>query len=210
MSMYDEDNYEPEIYYIPGNVADNGNVVGGMLKLRNMIEAIVLGLIMAGLWRIIFYAFGLVVKTIAFGIMVLPIVAAALIGIQGESLIEWFIEFFYFHKKKRMMIFEIPRPESIKKKRFGKKEKGVETQDMATGEEIDTSNMSQKELKALKKQQRKQAKIDAKRMEQEAKQAKKEEKAARKAGKKDFSDSKKEKGRKKKQAKKPLSGNIRT
>lgn len=214
MSSYDEDNYTPEIYYIPGNVADNGNVMGGMLKLRNLIEAIVLGLLMFVLWRIFFYPFGLVIKTIAFGVMVLPAVAFSLVGIQGESLVEWFFEFFYFQKKKRMMIFEIPRPEAIKKKRFGKKEKNTDSK-QTTSSEIDEANMSPQDLKKLKKEQRKQARIDAKRMEREAKEAKKAEKAERKnKGKKDkYPDVKGSvkpgKNKKGKNNRRPVSGNMR-
>ena len=187
MSMYDEDNYIPETYYIPGNVTDNGNVAGGMLKLRNLIEAIVLGLIMLALWRLIFYPFGLIVKTIGFGLTVMPVVAFALIGIKGESLLEWCIEFIYFQKKKRVMIFEIPRPESIKKKRFGKKGKNVEETARSdnSAANIDDQNMSQQELKKLKREKRKQARLEAKQMEKEAREAKKAEKEERKKAKKD-------------------------
>ena len=45
----EKDDYVPETYYIPPNYVDSSGVFGGMFKLRNAIEACVLGLIIGAI-----------------------------------------------------------------------------------------------------------------------------------------------------------------
>lgn len=106
----DQDNYQQEIMNIPVNVADNGNVLNGSIKKKNMIEAICIALIGFFFWKILFCAFGLVVQVVClFPFLALTIVA--LVGIRGESMLEYVLELIYFKKKRRVMIYKLPYEE---------------------------------------------------------------------------------------------------
>lgn len=114
---------EPEVYFIPANVTDNGNVFSGNIKKKNAYEAaavftfgLVLSLLLLAFLPFIAKA---IIITIFFMISCL-----ALVGIRGQSLFEAILESFFFNKKKRVMKYRLPRKDTEpKEKRKLRKER---------------------------------------------------------------------------------------
>ena len=107
--MYDdEEKYEPEIYYIPANIDNNGSLLGGLLKLKNIVETVVIDIILILMWKILTYPFSFTVKMVTFVLFILPITILCIIGINDESFLEWFFEVTIFKKKKRDMKYRLP------------------------------------------------------------------------------------------------------
>lgn len=120
--MYDDDNYEQAQYFIPINIGDDGGVLGGRFKKRNMIEAVVIGLLLTLVWKVIFYPYDIIVKIVAYIILVIPVVLFAIIGVNNESFLEFLLEYLAYKKKRRKMKFRLPMKlsEKRKKKLLGK------------------------------------------------------------------------------------------
>ena len=121
-NMYDDDNYEQAQYFIPINIGDDGGVLGGRFKKRNMIEAVVIGLLLTLVWKIIFYPYDIIIKIVAYIILVIPVVLFAIIGVNNESFLEFLLEYLAYKKKRRKMKFRLPMKlsEKRKKKLLGK------------------------------------------------------------------------------------------
>lgn len=100
--------YQPEIYRIPINIADNGNALNGTIKTKNMTEAVIvagIGVVISGLF-LQFLSLGI---RIAVFVPFFFIALVAMIGVRGESLFEYILEVFFFKKKKRRMKYKMPR-----------------------------------------------------------------------------------------------------
>lgn len=126
-----------DIYIIPPNFIESGTFMGGMFKVRNTLEA---GFIALAIGFPVFnLPLSLSTKIIVFCLTALPLFLLALIGIAGESLSSFILNFFKFllnrrvlrrgdqpevaeyesaasHKKK--MPGRKPRPPKAKKERF--------------------------------------------------------------------------------------------
>lgn len=122
INMYDDENYEQAQYFIPINIGDDGGVLGGRFKKRNMIEAVVIGLLLTLVWKIIFYPYDIIIKIVAYIILVIPVVLFAIIGVNNESFLEFLLEYLAYKKKRRKMKFRLPMKlsEKRKKKLLGK------------------------------------------------------------------------------------------
>ncbi|MCL2775632.1 MAG: hypothetical protein FWD71_20145 [Oscillospiraceae bacterium] len=92
---------ETDIYYIPSNFIESGTLFGGMLKLRNVIEAVVI-LIVFGL-PILRLNISVTAKVITSCFTALPLCLLALIGVSGESLSSFIIGFIKFLKNRRVV-----------------------------------------------------------------------------------------------------------
>lgn len=90
-----------EVYIIPPNFIDTGTLFGGMIKLRNAIEAVFLSGIIT--LPILKTNFTLTTKVIILCLTALPVGLLALIGIGGESLFSFLIHFLQFCKNKRIL-----------------------------------------------------------------------------------------------------------
>ncbi|MDU4976739.1 MAG: PrgI family protein, partial [Hungatella hathewayi] len=117
MSMRQE---ETDIYVIPPNFIETGTIFGGTIKLRNAIEALLIALII-GLpeFRL---PVTLTTKIIIACLTVLPLSLFAIIGINGESLSSFAINFFIYLKNRRIIgktekPDTEPEPDSTKKRR---------------------------------------------------------------------------------------------
>ena len=96
---------ERDIYLIPSNFISEGSLFGGMLKLRNAIEAVVFSLgIAVPVLKIA--AFSFTTKIIILCLTALPIGIFALIGVGGESLTAFLINFFHFLRARRIVSAE--------------------------------------------------------------------------------------------------------
>lgn len=92
---------ETDLYVIPPNFIESGTIFGGTIKLRNALEALAIALI------IVIPEFSLPVtlttKIIIVCLTVLPLMLFAIIGINGESLSSFIINFFIYLKKRRIV-----------------------------------------------------------------------------------------------------------
>ena len=91
-----------DLYVIPPNFVDTGTVLGGMFRVRNVIEASILAA-GAGLPVLMFLPFSLTARIIVLCLTALPLSLVALIGISGESLTEFLMIFLKFLKNRRVI-----------------------------------------------------------------------------------------------------------
>lgn len=70
---------EFEVYVIPPNFMEGGTLFGGLLKTRNTIEAVILGLAVGV--PVLHLPFSLTVRVVILCLTVLPLVLLALIGV---------------------------------------------------------------------------------------------------------------------------------
>lgn len=100
--MSDREEEERDVYFIPQNFVDTGKIMGGMFKLRNAIEAIVLAVVSA-LPIIIWAPVNLTMKAALLCMIPLPLGLLGLIGIGENSLTEWLVNAFLFLKNRRVL-----------------------------------------------------------------------------------------------------------
>ena len=92
---------ERDVYRIPENFVDTGTVMGGMFKLRNVIEAgVIASVFILPLFKM---SISLTAKIIVACLTALPLGLLALIGVNGESLSTFILGFFKFLKNKRII-----------------------------------------------------------------------------------------------------------
>ena len=90
-----------DLYLIPPNFIDSGTLFGGLLKLRNAIEAGVLG-VTVGL-PIFSIPISLTVRIVLLCLTALPLVLFGLIGINGEPLSSFLFGYIKFLKARRVI-----------------------------------------------------------------------------------------------------------
>lgn len=92
---------ERDIFLIPPNFLNEGSLFGGMLKLRNTLEAVILVVgVTIPILKITVFSF--TAKTILLCLTALPIGIFALIGVGGESLTAFLMNFFRFLRNRKM------------------------------------------------------------------------------------------------------------
>ena len=107
---------ERDIFLIPPNFLNEGSLFGGMLKLRNTLEAVVLVVgVTIPILKITVFSF--TAKTILLCLTALPICIFALIGIGGESLTAFLMNFFRFLRNRKMQYRSDAMPEQEKSRR---------------------------------------------------------------------------------------------
>lgn len=77
---------EFEVYVIPPNFMEGGTLFGGLLKTRNTIEAVILGLAVGV--PVLHLPFSLTVRVVILCLTALPLVLLALIGVSASALHE--------------------------------------------------------------------------------------------------------------------------
>lgn len=102
-----------DLYVIPPNFVDTGTVLGGMFRVRNVIEAGILAA-GAGLPVLMFLPFSLTARIIVLCLTALPLSLVALIGVSGESLTEFLMIFLKFLKNRRVIGGEEAKQTSTK------------------------------------------------------------------------------------------------
>ena len=101
MSVRHEEN---DVYIIPPNFIETGTIFGGTIKLRNAAEALILSLLIG--FPVFHLPVTLTTKIIIACLTVLPAVLFAIIGIGGESLSSFVINFFVYLKNRRIIGIE--------------------------------------------------------------------------------------------------------
>lgn len=98
MSIKHEEN---DVYIIPPNFIETGTIFGGTIKLRNAAEAVILSLLIGV--PVFHLPVTLTTKIIIACLTVLPAALFAVIGIGGESLSSFVINFFIYLKNRRIV-----------------------------------------------------------------------------------------------------------
>jgi hypothetical protein len=73
------------IYAIPANYTDSGKLLGGMLEIRNTVEAGLL-VFLLGYPELMWFQAETAIKVVVMVVTLLPLVILALMGINGDSL----------------------------------------------------------------------------------------------------------------------------
>ncbi len=127
MSIKHEEN---DVYVIPPNFIETGTIFGGTIKFRNAAEAVILSLLIG--FPVFHLPATLTTKIIIACLTVLPAALFAIIGIGGESLSSFVINFLVYLKNRRIVGLqedtETPvssAPQKAKKKPARKPEKKV-------------------------------------------------------------------------------------
>lgn len=92
---------DSDIYVIPPNFIETGTIFGGTIRFRNAMEALVIALVIG--IPVFKLPVTLTTKIIIACLTVLPIGLFAIIGINGESLSSFVINFFVYLKNRRIV-----------------------------------------------------------------------------------------------------------
>ena len=92
---------ERDVYVIPPNFIEGGTLMGGMVKTRNAVEAGVLGVLTA--LPVLRLNLSLTARVIILCLTTLPLVLAALIGIGGQSLSQFLLQFILWLRNRRVL-----------------------------------------------------------------------------------------------------------
>jgi len=114
-----------DAYIIPPNFIETGSVLGGMFKLRNAVEAGAAALITG--FPIVKLPLSLTMKIILLCLTALPAALLALIGVNGESLTSFIINFFQFMMNRRIIrqAHAVEEPEVTPAKRKPTRQNGL-------------------------------------------------------------------------------------
>ena len=90
------------VYVIPANYTDSGKLFGGMLEVRNTIETVIL-LILIGYPQLMWLTVPFMTKIIIMTVTLLPVGIISLMGISGDSLMQFVIHMILFWKRRRKL-----------------------------------------------------------------------------------------------------------
>lgn len=97
-----EDREYSNIYTIPPNYTDSGKLLGGMLETRNTVEAGIL-LVLAGYPELMWLHLPVTVKVVVMTITLLPLGVFALMGLGGDSLLQYISHMVMFLIRRRQL-----------------------------------------------------------------------------------------------------------
>lgn len=118
---------QPQEYYIPTNITDNGYVFGKATS-RNVAEmvAILAAGVLIAFGLLAFLPFKVRLIVFFFFLMLEPL---AYFGFRDEPFIEHFIAYIFFIKKKRTMKYRLPREDKPAAEKKSKKKKGKDNEE---------------------------------------------------------------------------------
>ena len=115
------------VYSIPANYTDSGKLLGGMVETRNAVEAVFLiGLV--GYPELMWMPLSATIKIVIMTVTLLPLGVVAVMGIDGDSLLQYLGHMIAFWANRRKLHFRRIGykydPKQLKKPgRKGKKKK---------------------------------------------------------------------------------------
>jgi len=92
------------VYAIPANYTDSGKLFGGMLDTRNTVETGFI-LLLAGYPELMWLSAPAVVKVVIMTVTLLPLGVLGLMGIGGDSLMQFAVRVFKFLVRRRNLHF---------------------------------------------------------------------------------------------------------
>ena len=90
------------IYTIPANYTDSGRLFGGMIETRNAVETAVL-LFLIGYPQLMWMNVPLMTKIVIMTVTLLPAGIIGLMGISGDSLLQFIIHMIKFWVRRRKL-----------------------------------------------------------------------------------------------------------
>lgn len=90
------------IYTIPPNYTDSGKLLGGMLETRNTIEAVAL-LLLVGYPELMWLHLPVTAKVVVMTVTLLPLGVFALMGLGGDSLLQYAAHIALFWIRRRQL-----------------------------------------------------------------------------------------------------------
>lgn len=89
------------VFAIPANYTDSGKILGGMISIRNAIEAIILVALVGYAEYALIPMFG-TIRIIVMAVSLIPLAILAMIGVNGDSLFTFigYMILFLFKRKK--------------------------------------------------------------------------------------------------------------
>lgn len=115
------------MYAIPANYTDSGKLLGGMVETRNAVEAVAL-VILVGYPELMWIPMPTTIRIVVMTVTLIPLGVLAVMGIDGDSLLQYLGHIFSFWKNRRKLHFRRIGhkydPKELKKPgRKGKKKK---------------------------------------------------------------------------------------
>jgi len=92
------------IYIIPANYTDSGRLLGGMLETRNAVEAVIL-VLLVGYPELMWLSVPGVIKVVIMTVTLMPLGVFSLIGIGGDSLMQFVTHMFMHWIRRRKLRF---------------------------------------------------------------------------------------------------------
>ncbi len=92
-------------YAIPANYTDSGRLFGGMLAVRNAIEALIITVIL-GYIELALIPMPTIVRVVVMVLTIMPSAVMAMMGIDGESLTQYLGHILLYLKNKRKLHYE--------------------------------------------------------------------------------------------------------
>ena len=105
---------ENQTYSIPANYTDSGKLFGGMLAPRNAIETPIL-LVVFGYIELFLIPMPTTVKVIVAVVTLIPLAMISLMGINGDSLFQYFGHIVKHLSRKRKIHYRRPDYEQTQK-----------------------------------------------------------------------------------------------
>ena len=105
---------EKQTYAIPANYTDSGKLFGGMLAPRNAIETLIL-LVVFGYIELFLIPMPTMVKVIVAVVTLIPLAMISLMGINGDSLFQYFGHIVKHLSRKRKIHYRRPDYEQTQK-----------------------------------------------------------------------------------------------
>jgi len=126
VSSVEEREYS-NVYAIPANYTDSGKLLGGMVETRNAVEAVAL-VILVGYPELMWIPMPTTIRIVVMTVTLIPLGVLAVMGIDGDSLLQYLGHIFSFWKNRRKLHFRRIGhkydPKELKKPgRKGKKKK---------------------------------------------------------------------------------------
>ena len=115
------------VYAIPANYTDSGKLLGGMVETRNAVEAVAL-VILVGYPELMWIPMSTTLRIVVMTVTLIPLGVLAVMGIDGDSLLQYLGHMLSFWKNRRKLHFRRIGhkydPKELKKPgRKGKKKK---------------------------------------------------------------------------------------
>ena len=103
MSSVEEREYS-NVYAIPANYTDSGKLLGGMVETRNAVEAVAL-VILVGYPELMWIPMPTTIRIVVMTVTLIPLGVLAVMGIDGDSLLQYLGHIFSFWKNRRKLHF---------------------------------------------------------------------------------------------------------
>lgn len=99
-----DDKEYSNIFAIPANYTDSGKILGGMLELRNAIEAIIL-IVLVGYPELMLIPMPGTIRIVVMTVTLIPIGVVAMMGIDGDSLFQYVGHIISYLMSRRKLTF---------------------------------------------------------------------------------------------------------